>query len=161
MSLEENTNFKTTDYILIAIISFLLIITWCYVIIYYKYLPETIAVHFDVNGQPNGYNSKNSIWLAPILFTLLSIGCVFGAKYPQKVTFPYRKLNFVEKKATSKIMIFSAILLNSILLIICLSMIKVSLEKNFATKWILPSIIILTLLYLVVIIYYQLKIKRK
>ena len=160
MNTKSNITFETIDYILIAISAFLLISTWCYVIISYDYLPETIAVHFDAAGQPNGYNDKSSIWLAPIIFTLLIIGFIFESKYPQEITFPHKELSLQEKKATSKTMLFSCNLLSSIVLLISFSMIETSLDRGFSTKWILPIILLITTAFLIGVFFYQKKIKK-
>ena len=60
MTAKNNFTFQTFDYILIATASFLLIAAWCYILISYTHLPETIAIHFDGGGQPNGYGSKKT-----------------------------------------------------------------------------------------------------
>ena len=157
MTAKNNFTFQTFDYILIATASFLLIAAWCYIIISYTHLPETIAIHFDESGQPNGYGLKKTIWIAPILFSLLTIGSLFGAKFPENINFPSKKLTSSEKTANSKTMLFSGVLLSVILFLISLSMVETSLQRNFPTKWIIPTIGILIAIYLFGVFYYQLK----
>lgn len=160
MEKRDSIQFHTIDYVIIAATLFLLICTWCYVIIEYGNLPETIAVHFDGAGNPDGYNDKNSIWLAPILFSLLSIGLIIGAKYPEHINFPYKKLSEKDKKKGSKTALLSSLLLSTILVLIVHSMIKTSIgfnAENNPMYWVVPVIICLVVAYLAVLFYYQFK----
>lgn len=60
--------------------------------IYFGKLPDIIPVHFGFNGQPDGFGSKDAIWMMPILGTLMYLGISWLNKrphifnYPQKVT---------------------------------------------------------------------------
>jgi uncharacterized membrane protein len=40
----------------------------------YSSLPATIPIHFDMNGQPNGYADKNSLWFVLLLMAAVSAG---------------------------------------------------------------------------------------
>ena len=78
MGYHKDNHFSNLDWALIAINSILLLFSWAHLIAWYPSLPEIIAVHFDVLGKPNGYSSKENIWIAPILFTLVSVAFIFG-----------------------------------------------------------------------------------
>ena len=156
----NNIQFNTVDYIIIATISMLLLSSWLYIIIEYKNLPETIAVHFDGSGNPNGYNDKSTIWLAPIIFTILSIALIFGAKYPEQINFPHKELTEKEKIASSKTVLFSSLLLSSILILITHSMIRTSIDINNDNNpmvGVITVIICLTILFLIAMFYYHFK----
>ncbi len=53
----------------------------------YNSLPETIAVHFDLNGKPNGWASKGDFFLLYTIFALIYLSFVYliiylGKRYP-------------------------------------------------------------------------------
>lgn len=60
----------------------ILILMWCYCVINYIDLPDTIATHFNGSGEPDGYGSKNTIWMLPIIATTMYIGLFILNKYP-------------------------------------------------------------------------------
>ena len=51
-------------------------------IYYYGQLPEQIPTHFSVNGEPDDYNRKATIWMLPILGTAMYIGMFYLNKFP-------------------------------------------------------------------------------
>lgn len=56
--------------------TFVLIITsipWIYLAIIWKNLPETIPVHFGLNGTPDRFGGKNEIFFIPIVMTVISL----------------------------------------------------------------------------------------
>ncbi|TXD48750.1 DUF1648 domain-containing protein [Polaribacter sp. IC073] len=153
----KNTHFSNLDYILIALTIVLLIFSWVYIIISYNSLPSIIAVHFDILGKPNGYNSKENIWFAPFVSTILSAGFILGAKYQKVVSFPKRKLNALEKKSNIKTMIFTALLLATLCLLIIHTIIKSSKIKGLELHWIMPIVIGIILIYLALVSFYKFK----
>jgi len=161
MNKQNNILFSTFDYIIIATSGFLLLFSWLYVIIEYPNLPERIAVHFDAAGNPNGHNKKHAIWLSPIIFTALTVGLIFGAKNPKLLDFSNKIKNLQDEISQSKILLFSSLLLSSILCIIVFSMIKTSTNKTINMSWILPSLLTFIGIYLSVIFYYYLKTLKK
>lgn len=57
-------------------------------LIFYNKLPDTVAIHFDINNNPNGYFSKNAFAFGmPILMVVLQLfSCVISDvadKYPE------------------------------------------------------------------------------
>lgn len=160
MSKNTTLEFSTLDYMVITLTLLLLLSSWVYIIANYANLPETIAVHFDGKGQPNGYNSKSSIWIAPILFTALAIGFMLGAKNPKLLDISNKITNKKEEIASSKILLLSSLLLSVILVIIVFSMIHTSLHKNATTNWIVPSLVISIGMFFVAYIYIYLKSKK-
>lgn len=63
---------------------------WALVIYAFSILPETIPVHFDLKGQPDGYGSKASILFLPILSTLLYVGLTIINRYPHIFNYPVK-----------------------------------------------------------------------
>lgn len=156
----ENIKLTKLDYFLATLSILFLILSWCYVIFYYNELPETIATHFD-DSKPDGYNSKNSIWLAPALFSFLSIWTLYGAKYPKALDFSKQIKNNEQAKASSKLLLFSSLLLSIILSTIVYSMINASLPNGKSYQWTFIVNIGLILAYLVIAVRYQSKIKKQ
>ena len=57
--------FKTCSIVIV-------IFAWVYTILNFNNLPDVIPVHFDVNGDPDGFGSKYTIWFLLIVATLCS-----------------------------------------------------------------------------------------
>jgi uncharacterized membrane protein len=64
-----------------------LIATWGFIIYHFNKLPDIIATHFDLNGNPNGFGSKFTIWLLPIIITLVYILIYVLNRYPHKFNY--------------------------------------------------------------------------
>jgi uncharacterized membrane protein len=64
-----------------------LIATWGFTIYHFNKLPDIIATHFDLNGNPNGFGSKFTIWLLPIIITLVYILIYVLNRYPHKFNY--------------------------------------------------------------------------
>ncbi len=45
-----------------------------YLAIIWKSLPETVAMHFDLQGNANRYGSKNELWFSAALLAGISAG---------------------------------------------------------------------------------------
>jgi len=156
MATKGSIQFSSLDYVIISVALFLLIYNWCIISIEYSNLPETIAVHFDSAGNPDGFGSKNSIWLAPSFFTVLCLGLIVSAKYPEQLNFTKKKISEKEKKISSKKGIFASLLCSSILILITHSMIKTSISNDDNPMfWIIPTVFGLIVLFLASIFYYK------
>jgi uncharacterized membrane protein len=77
----------TIDYFLEFGALIFLISTWGFTIYNFNKLPDIIATHFDLNGKPNGFGSKNTIWLLPIIITLVFILISVLNRYPHKFNY--------------------------------------------------------------------------
>ncbi len=51
----------------------------------YSGLPQTIPIHFDINGKPNGYGDKNMLWFLVIFLSALSSGIYLLIKNLPKI----------------------------------------------------------------------------
>lgn len=49
-------------------------INFVIVLLFYFDLPETIPIHFNFKGEPDGYGNKSYIWSLPILNLVLYLG---------------------------------------------------------------------------------------
>ena len=70
---------------LIAIISI-----WILTITNYSGLPEVIPIHFGPDGSPDGYGSKNWIWLMPIIGTIIALGLGYLLGRPHTYNYPVK-----------------------------------------------------------------------
>lgn len=61
----------------------LLIGIWAYAFKYYRQLPQTIPVHFDFDGKPDGYGNKKLFWVLPGLALILYAGLRVADMYPE------------------------------------------------------------------------------
>lgn len=74
--------FETVDVIIEFISITLLILMWVYCIVNYMELPDTIATHFNRAGEPDDFGSKQTVWIIPIIATVMYIGLFMLNKYP-------------------------------------------------------------------------------
>ena len=160
MTNSKDTSFSNLDLILIVITISLLALTWGYLIIKYSSLPNIIAIHFDALGKPNGYSSKENIWFAPAIFSILSIAFIFGAKNQEAITFPKRKIGSTEKISNLKMTLYTALLLAVLCIIIVYTIIEASIIENFKMPWLMPIIIGIVAIYLGVVFHYKFKILK-
>ncbi len=58
--------------------------------IFYFSLPETIPIHFGIDGVPDGYGPRGMIWLLPGIAFLLYAGIMWLANYPHVFNYPVR-----------------------------------------------------------------------
>lgn len=54
----------------------------------YGGLPETIPIHFNASGQPNGYGSKETLLMFPVIGSVLFVGMTVLNKYPHVFNYP-------------------------------------------------------------------------
>ena len=73
---------KNISFFLKLISFFILIFIWIFTILNYKNLPEIIPVHFGGDGKADGFGSKNSIWMLPILATMIFLLFYYLSRNP-------------------------------------------------------------------------------
>jgi uncharacterized membrane protein len=80
---------KTTFNYLIEITTLaILVLAWAYVILSYSELDSEIPVHFNASGEADRYGDKQSIFLLPLISTMLFIGLSVLNKYPHIFNYP-------------------------------------------------------------------------
>jgi uncharacterized membrane protein len=62
-----------------------LIVTTAY---WWAALPATIPTHFGIDGKPNAYGSKNSIWLLPGILLAITVAFSLLSRYPWLFNYP-------------------------------------------------------------------------
>ena len=92
---------KTIQFLIVIL---LLSIPIIYAGIVYSDLPDTIPIHFDLEGNPNGFGSKSSIFLGPLIlaaagiFTFLlisNLSSIDPKRYKQENALLFKKLGFM------------------------------------------------------------------
>lgn len=76
---------KKSSPIGILIILLIISIPLIYTASIYSSLPETIPVHFDIDGKPNGYGNKNTLWFITLLLSAISAGMYLLIKNLPKI----------------------------------------------------------------------------
>lgn len=76
---------KKSSPIGILIILLIISIPLIYTASIYSSLPETIPVHFDIDGKPNGYGNKNTLWFITLLLAAVSAGVYLLIKNLPKI----------------------------------------------------------------------------
>jgi uncharacterized membrane protein len=77
----------------VALIVCLLPIT--YLLYIYPQLPNTVALHFDAKGDPNGWGPKSEVWLVVLLLAGLSLGISVLLRFLPKID-PKKKVRYSE-----------------------------------------------------------------
>ncbi|MBS1751829.1 MAG: DUF1648 domain-containing protein [Bacteroidetes bacterium] len=79
---------------LLAWVTFLLL--WLLTILYYNSLPDKIPTHFNASGYADGYGSKSTFFILPVIGTLIFALLTILNKYPH--IFNY-SVNITEENA--------------------------------------------------------------
>lgn len=72
------------------IAALLLLILFIYTFISWSSLPETIPVHFDAKGQPDGYGGRITIFFSPLLTLALFVLLTVLNRRPDIFNYPVR-----------------------------------------------------------------------
>ena len=65
-----------------------LVIIWCFLIISFKNLPNSIPTHFNGVGKANGFGGKATIFNLPVIATILFVGLTILNKFPHFYNYP-------------------------------------------------------------------------
>jgi uncharacterized membrane protein len=134
------------------------VIYFVYVYLQYQHLPDMIPTHFDANGIPDDFGSKNSIWLLPIIAFVILIGMRVLSHYPHQLNY-WVKITEVNapKQYQFGIHILRFATLYVILLFFYISYttvkIAVNSEINRLGNWFLPVVLgsaMVLLLYILI-----------
>lgn len=80
---------RTTFDWFIELIAFLFLIFQIILpLIYYNHLPDSIPVHFNGAGQPDGYGSRSTLWILPATSLFLYLLMTILEAYPYIYNFP-------------------------------------------------------------------------
>jgi uncharacterized membrane protein len=72
----------------VEVISWILLLSiWALTLTGYSKMPEIIPTHYNASGDADGFGQKVTIFLLPVIATILFIGLTIANKYPH--TFNY------------------------------------------------------------------------
>lgn len=63
---------------------------WYYLIVNYAKFPDIIPTHFDALGKADDYGSKSTIFILPIISSVLYTGLTILNKFPNIFNFPVK-----------------------------------------------------------------------
>lgn len=66
----------------------LLAVIWILAIVSYSNLPDTIPIHFNSQGEADGFGNKTHVFTLPLVATILSIGLTSLNQYPYLFNYP-------------------------------------------------------------------------
>lgn len=121
-------------------------------------LPETIPVHFDIKGQPDGYGSSLTLLGLPIIALILTVGLTILNKYPEIFNYTV-KINEENaerqyRAATRLIRWLKVAIILTFGLIMILINISAKNQNSESLLWVLPVILMISfvpiIIYLIV-----------
>ncbi|TXF77246.1 DUF1648 domain-containing protein [Chryseobacterium sp.] len=69
--------------IIIKILNYLILIfIWGFTVFNFFSLPDIIPTHFGFNGKADAYGSRNSLWMLPVISTVLFLALNYLSKNP-------------------------------------------------------------------------------
>lgn len=61
---------------------------WVLTLMHYSKLPDTIPIHYNASGEPDGFGGKGHILSLPIVSTILFLGITILNKFPHIFNYP-------------------------------------------------------------------------
>ena len=111
----------------------LLGILWIYIWSQYRHLPQTIPTHFALDGGPDGFSSKEYIFLLPGIVSFLYIVMTFINMFPQVYNYMVTITPLNAKKnytSATRMVRFLKFILVIMFCFICFQSIQVALGKS-------------------------------
>jgi uncharacterized membrane protein len=139
----------------------LLLIHWTATIIFYFYLPNSIPIHFNAKGVVDGYGNKATVFLLPIIVTMIYIGLSYLNRYPHIFNYPTTITEGNARQhytaATKMIQLLKLVIVVSFMYInLCVCLVALGKVDGLGW-WFLPLFIVAIIS---VIVYYFLQIKK-
>ena len=78
---------NSIDFILEYVAIITLLFLWAFTTYHYKRLPDNIPIHFDLSGKADDFGTKNSLWLLPIVVTIVILTLRILSRYPHKFNY--------------------------------------------------------------------------
>ncbi|WP_347924697.1 DUF1648 domain-containing protein [Pontimicrobium sp. SW4] len=157
-------SFETVDIVIELISITLLILMWCYCIINYFDLPDTIATHFNGTGEPDGYGNKLTIWIIPVIATVIYVGLFILNKYPHMHNY---MVNITEENALKNYRFSTRVLrvVNFLCVLLMTYVTYMIVESAFGKQfnlgtWFVPVVIGISVILPIVLIVYMKKMNK-
>lgn len=142
----------------------LLILMWSYCIAKFSALPDTIATHFSAAGIPDDYGSKHTIWIIPIIASVMYVGMFIINKYPHIHNY---MVNITEENALKNYRFSTRLLrvVNFLCVFLMTYITYMIIESAFGTKlkmgnWFVPLVIGSSIILPIVLIIYMKKMNK-
>lgn len=156
--------FEAVDIIIEIASITLLILMWSYCIAKFSALPDTIATHFNAAGIPDDYGSKHTIWIIPIIASVMYIGLYILNKYPHIHNY---MVNITEENALKNYKFNTRLLriVNFLCVFIMAYITYMTIESAFGTKlkmgsWFIPLVLGTSIVLPIILIIYMIKINK-
>ena len=150
----------TTDLLLEGVSILAILLTFSLVTFYYNQLPDKIAHHFDASGKPDGFGSKTTLIILPIISLILTIFMLLLCKIPHLFNYPFTINNQnaeIQYRMSTKMMRSITMIMAVLFLDITYQTIRVALEKQGGLYVISILLFFVIIAILLVNYYYQAK----
>ena len=157
--------YQSLDIIVELISITILLLKFGYITYEYSSLPDTIPTHFNASGEADAFGSKQSIWISPVIATILFIAMFILNKYPhihnymETIT---EENAFRNYKFSTRLIRFVSLFLVITFALITFHTIQTAKSDGVTlNKWLLPIIIGMSIAVVpVILIYYYKHIKK-
>lgn len=66
----------------------ILIFSWVFLLIIYSKMPETVPIHLDGFGKADGFANKISLFLNPVIISIIYVSFTYLNKFPHIFNYP-------------------------------------------------------------------------
>ena len=143
--------------ILAEIIGWVVLVSiWVIAISNFQNLPDQVPIHFNAYGQVDSYGSKSTIFLLPIIGTILFIGLTILNNFPHIFNFPGKiHLDNAQSqyKNATRLIRFLKLFIVFILLVIVFKTLETTNQKSEGLGiWFLPLFVGVTISLLTIFV---------
>lgn len=139
-----------TDRLLQQLVWIGVALCWVYAIFSYRQLPATIPLHYNAHGEIDGYGSKETLWLLPLLLTLIIGAMSWLNRYPHWFNYP---VNITPENAEGHYRAGIRLLLGVQLAVVVIFLILLNTiipdahtGRSSLRWWVIPVVIVLPLI---------------
>lgn len=140
----------------------LLALLWVFTVYAYINMPDIIPAHFDANGEVNARGNKSTIWIIPILASVTFLMLTLLNKYPHLFNYT---VQITEENAVYQYTMATRLLrvVNVMVIVVFLiiSGLIYAIAKGVMENTGTFVIIVVTLLPIMPVVWYFIKLKRK
>lgn len=86
ITIEKTSNEKVLEILVFGTVAGI----WLMTLLRYPALPERIPIHFDGSGVINGWGSKSTIFLLPVIATFIAVLLYYVRKHPEWYNYPVK-----------------------------------------------------------------------
>lgn len=127
----------------------LLLIMWILAVFTFINMPAIVPVHFGASGKPDDYGSKATLWILPLLGTIIYFGLTWLNQYPQIFNYPTKitEANAGQQymMATRMLRFLKAGILLIFTFIILFTYLTATGYANGLSNWFLPLMLVIIL----------------